>query len=269
MGFQLIAYSVAIAATALTFVTALTDQVMIQGALTSQYKIPANLTNIVACYIDGNLTTSARLEAPSLIATYGSYHNVSAIDATDAKVVSASQVPFNDWFEARQNIQLAAGDTLQVNCRQSASTSKVVTALVWLANTSAPGDANPIPPGVFETLRLTSSTTNTANAWTLTTAPALDQAIKPGTYAVGGLRYEGTSAQAARLVGITKDGTRPGGLGYQDAKTPDAGPKGGRFRWFNAGVWGAFSADNIPQIECLSSAGDTAQTFYMDVVKVG
>lgn len=119
-----------------------------------------------------------------------------------------------------------------------------------------------VPPGEIMTVRATSATTVTANAWSLCVL-TFSQQLEAGRYAVVGMRAEGATALAARLV-FPGSGYRPGCLGTDTAA--DVGLK--IFRHGALGSWGEFEHTFPPQVEMLCTAGDTAQVVWLDLVKV-
>lgn len=121
----------------------------------------------------------------------------------------------------------------------------------------------PIPSGDIYNFRFTGTTTLVANVWT--SVPITFETLPPvGTYAVIGAECQSTNGQAFRL---TFDGQyyRPG--------LPMLTSLTNRQLWAGyygtLGVWGYFRTTNLPRLECLANAADTAQEGYLEVVRVG
>jgi hypothetical protein len=132
--------------------------------------------------------------------------------------------------------------------------------LVWLGG----GAVVPVK-GDIRTIRATSAIAAVAGTWT-NIAPTFTDTMAAGKYQVVGMRFQSTTAIAARLL-FPGQYTRPGCLGC--VLSSDIVP--GRFRNGNAGVWGEFQADTPPSIDILCNAADAAavQFFWLDVIKSG
>lgn len=143
------------------------------------------------------------------------------------------------------------------------------------------GIINPAPPvstqsslnavGQFFIAHGTGTTTLTANAWTQVTV-TLDTPLPAGTYALLGMRAVSAHALAFRVKPINEPVWRPGGVACQTADQLD--PVNQRFmnpvtgRVSPWGVWLVFYQNTVPYIEMWATAGDTAEDFFFDLVKV-
>ena len=125
---------------------------------------------------------------------------------------------------------------------------------------------DPIPKGlVRRRILLTGTTTAVANAWT--TVPLTFADVLPsGWYGVVGMQAFGQTMYACRLSfpGM-ENNYRPGvpcnqtiGLKYP--------PNVYQMQW---GMFGKFNQASLPVAEILCTAGDTAQTIYLDLVRLG
>lgn len=120
-----------------------------------------------------------------------------------------------------------------------------------------------IPSGDVYNFRATGTTTVTANAWTA--CPLTFEVTPPlGTYAVIGAECISTTGQAFRLI---FDGMyyRPG----LPCVTGDGNRLLYKSMYGQFGVWGYFRTTNLPRLEILCNAADTAQEVYLECVRVG
>ena len=118
------------------------------------------------------------------------------------------------------------------------------------------------PPGAIYTLRATSTITVAEGAWAAGNI-TLDQTLPAGRYAVVGMAAYGTNLLAARLI-FPNQTPRPGVVAQQAAgQWNDDMMRMGRF-----GLFGEFVSYAQPMLECIGSGANTAQTVFLDVVKV-
>lgn len=121
----------------------------------------------------------------------------------------------------------------------------------------------PAPQGDVYTMRGTSVTAATVNAWSLLSVTWADT-LPSGLYAACGLRVQSTNAQAARLI-FEDQVNRPGtmsGTGLTD----DVHPmfiKGG------LGELGRFTGNRMPSVEVLCNVADAAHEILLDIVRIG
>jgi len=75
---------------------------------------------------------------------------------------------------------------------------------------------------------------------------------------------------AARLVlpGFAWRPGVPGHDAYSDIQASRFRFGNARFRFGNAGVFGEFTHDSPPTVDCLSASADTTEEFWFDLVKV-
>ena len=130
-------------------------------------------------------------------------------------------------------------------------------ALLWVGD----GAMN-IPQGDIYPLKFTAAITAVANQWTRGNI-TFESTLPAGTYSVVGMDVIGTTCVAARLRFQTYQ-MLPGCLGRATAATkPEK-----TFREGRLGEWGRFTNTAIPTLEILCTAADTAQTGFMDVIKI-
>jgi hypothetical protein len=131
------------------------------------------------------------------------------------------------------------------------------TALSWV------GDGiTPAPAGRITTLRGTSTTAASANAWTSVTVTWQDT-LPSGVYAIVGLQHQSANAQACRLI-INGQQWRPGALSVTSLANSShpAFLKGG------LGQWGTFRSVAMPIPEVLCNAADAAHEIYLEFVQI-
>lgn len=153
---------------------------------------------------------------------------------------------------------LRMNENLDVQVTTTGAGPAVTTAIGWIATGRG---IVPAPNGNIYTMRGTGTTTAVAQVWT--TCPITWANTLPrGRYSVIGMEAVGTTIKAARLIfpGQTE---RPGspGLATNVIRTWD-----GCFRKGGMGEWGQFDNWNMPLVQVLCNAGDTAQTVWLDIV---
>ncbi len=119
-----------------------------------------------------------------------------------------------------------------------------------------------IPPGEELTVKLTSTTTATANAWTLLTI-TLSQTLPEGRYAMLSSELISTSGVAHRWT-FWGQFYRPG-LPSSTAATNNPFPG---VRDYRQGLMGQFSNVTLPNLEAFCSAADSSFTGFMRIIKV-
>lgn len=121
----------------------------------------------------------------------------------------------------------------------------------------------PAPQGNIFTLRGTGTTTLTALGWTAT-AITWSDTLPTGNYVCVGLSAFSATCVAARLT-FEGQWERPGCLGNA-AVTAQEWPF---FHNGLLGVWGNFHSYRMPSLEFLATAADTAETVFLDLIRVG
>jgi len=246
---------------ALANVAGLADQhVAVSG---DNITVPPTWNQIIAAWgAMSNATdtlVAARLSAPSMRErTLLDLANLEAI-AAGGTVEPSSPTPINVYLD--NPIQLVSGEMLQYFQQSSGTTAaNLCHAVVFLGDGNY---TNPYKNLPIQTIRATGATTLTANAWTAVTLTP-DQQLQAGRYAILGMRAESAGAQCARLV-LQETAARPGCIAYDshgDIEHPI-------FRRGNMGVWGTFVHTAFPQVEMVSLSGDTSETVFLDIVKIG
>lgn len=206
-----------------------------------------------AMYALGATLSAGRLYAPSLRdIVYPELHPIDLVAAVPD--LPAIIIP-EPGFEPR----VVAGEEVNFQTSNSAGgATDAQAAFGWFE--SRPESA---PPGVVHTLRLSATITTSAYAWVSGTMTPSDT-LPSGKYAVVGMHCFGTGMLAARLV-PTEGGPRPGVLA-QATVGLDPWP------WFRYGRMGKFLEfynTSLPNLEVFNSGANSAQTVFLDIVRLG
>lgn len=222
------------------------------------FVVPGDLNEVYAAAALGTDLTRARLRAPSLdvkrvnAEVYPHERGDDIFTLTNPKIM----LPFGPLL-------LDPGETFGIEAAEDGVGATRAYGLVWLKK---PGPLAPVPQGDVRCVRFTGATTLTANAWTACTL-TLDQDLPAGEYALVGAFINGVSAIAARII-IPGQNNRPGVPCIAAASDAAARFSNAQFlKPFSGYEMGRFTNRQIPQIEVLASAADTAQNGLLWVVK--
>lgn len=236
--------------TGLTAITALTDQSIVTNGVDA--RIPVQFNRLFGVYANGVDLTQAQFSTPSL-------RQRLLLDVAPAEAAAEPANPYGFTHFEEHPIQLVSGEDARlfvINDGESASDSFGFAFLM---------DAiDPVPDGAqITTVRCTSATTLTANAWSLCPL-TFSQQLNAGRWAVVGARFESAGCQAGRLV-FPGAAHRPGAIG-RDA----IGDVEDRiFRAGGLGIWGSFDNTQPPQAEFCATSADTAEVVYLDLIYLG
>lgn len=246
MPFTLIGYSESQDSAVLTNIAALADQhVNVSG----DDVIVPKLSLLLGYYFNGVNFTQGQISSPSL-----RRRTLVDVEPADLNAEPLSPASFHDLWDSP--VALVPNEALNTLMAEDAAGASRVNALIWLGDgTDAPIEAK----DVF-TVRATGTTTLVANAWTAVPL-TLSQSLPAGRYQLVGLRGQAAGLIAARVVFIGGI-WRPGVIGFDTDGDLDVP----RFRTGNAGVFGEFQHNILPQIECLSVSADTAEVFHLDLL---
>lgn len=150
-------------------------------------------------------------------------------------------------------------EELQVEAFQTTGGAAVVVVVAGVTK----GIRSAAPQGDIYTMRGTAATTAAAGAWTLSTVTWQD-VLPVGRYAVVGLDSFGATMISARLI-FEDQIERPGNV----AQSLFSGNGHPMFRKGGLGTWGYFTANRMPNVEILCNAADTAQEYFLDLIRVG
>lgn len=250
MVFHLVAYTSSDAASlGLTTLGTITD-----GTVTPRgngYIVPAFAKNLAGCYGLGATMNRFQVQSPTLRANW-------PIDVApiDVGTTVSTMPPWLDWFDSP--VPMTIGEELDIQRVNSILAAERDYVLVWLE------DAPAVPyNGTIQPIRTTSTTTVTANAWSL--CPLTFPTPLPSeNYYVVGARFHSTTSVAGRLW-FPGYGHRPGAMGFSTVLKHD----GNAFRLGNKGIWGQFNVASPPQAEFLCTAADTTEIVDLDLVPIG
>jgi len=214
-------------------------------------RVPPGMDQLGAVYAGGVNISLARMQSPSLRDLVNP-----DIAPLDQAAEPSSPYPLFDHFSSP--IALQAGENLEALAAEdgAGSTRRIIGA--WLVD----GPAQPVA-GDQSTVRCTGTTTLVANAWTAVEL-TFGQTIPAGRYQVVGARFLSATAIFGRLV-VPGAPWRPGAVAQDD----EGDLENPIFRNGRLGVWTEFDSVQSLQAEFLATAGDTAETVYLDIVKVG
>lgn len=221
-----------------------------------EIRVPDDLVSVVAAAgIVGQTDTRALLVSPSLRDIFNI--DLSPLnDGTDGDCVPS--VPHRVHDLRSSPIALSAGESLTAETNANQTDADDQSVLVWLAD----GPIAPVAGVEVHALRATAAVTCIAGAWTNGALTFL-QTIPVGDYQVVGLRAEGATLIAARLV-FRGGGWRPGVMGSV-GRADEAWPG---FRNGGFGVFGEFHSTVPPTMDFLANDADTAQRVILDLVKL-
>ena len=238
------------ALTTLTIVPPLTDAHV--SITANDVLVPDWANKLVAVFAMGATLTGAQITTPSL-------REIAAMDFSPLNVAATPNSPpsFVDRFD--YPLELKASEGLRAYITSGASENDYV--VVFLID-----KVDPVPAGAVTTVKYTGTTTVTANAWSQC-ALTPSQQLGAGQWGVVGVRALSTTGIAARLI-IPGSPFRPGCIATASEGKLDGIGDQIRFRWGNACLMGTFPHTYPMQAEFLCTAADTAQTVYLDLVKV-
>lgn len=247
------------------------DHVTVNG---NQVIVPSQCNKIVGAIIYCGCTavpadnpTWVQLSSPSLRATsLVDMQNFNSIVAVGGSL-PITDPAYNDFKEAP--IELMPGEALQALIANGAGGGAVTPdVIVFLTDGNL---ATPLQ-GRIESIRCTATAAAVARTWT-NDPLVFTQALRAGTYAVVGMKFQSTTGLAARLV-FGNQGARPGTPGCPVITaagiTNVLDPARGIFRYGRLGVWGTFSHINPPvaQKYCVAADAAAVGTYVLDVIKI-
>ncbi len=232
---------------ALVRINAVPDTQNVTNGLNVQ--VPAGMSNVgfVESLYDGSAFLQSQLNSPSLSALFP--YDIST------KITGAAQdsVPHGDNLYDNP-IPLVATEYLNFS-EAATGTTKNAYGLVEFVD----GPAKPVSGKIYS---IKGAGVATLSDGTFVNTPVtLDAVLPAGTYDLVGFRAEGANLIGARIAFLGQ-GNRPGCPGV-----PDSDALGDPvFRRGKLGVWGTFTNQTFPSIDCLGNT-DTAQTFIFDLIK--
>jgi hypothetical protein len=249
MAFSIVAWSESQdTAGILTAVQALVDQhITTEG---DNVLVPSFAPNLAGVFALGATISQAQVTSPSL--RRGLLFDVAPINIGAEPV---NRPYMHDLF--RNPIPLVPSEGLQVRVAEGAAGAERETVLAWLQS-----EFEEPASGEIMTVRATSTTTLTADVWSLCNL-TLSQQLEAGRYQIVGMKATSAGAVAARLV-LPGSEFRPGviaGDSLGDVSIVNQ-------RYGNHGVFGEFEHTFVPAVEFLSGSADTTEEVYLDIIKV-
>lgn len=206
---------------------------------------------------DDSSTATVRLTTPTLVArSRFTFEPLNATDGADGvnnnpvSIVNMSQNP----------LTLAPDEIAQ--CDILSTPGAAYQQYLFMNFTDGP--ASPLTAGEIFTVRGTHTNTMVIGQWT-DASITLDDNLSPGNYAIVGMRFESATARAARVVFRTGEQWYPGVPGVND-EDHKADPI---YRYGRLGTWGTFPFTQIPLVQAVCGAGDTAGTVWWDLIRIG
>lgn len=249
MTFHLCGFTESQDSAVLTNIAALADQsVQVNG---DDIIVPNDLTLLGGVYALGPSLTRANLTSPSIRRMFS--NEIARLDLsatpTDQLLVS---------WHGDSRLQLDPGEQMNAQMAEGAAGASRGTVLAWLF------DRIPQPISAdIRTIRVTSSGTAVANAWTNINL-TFNDILPAGVYSLVGMMLQSTNMQAFRAV--FKGGYyRPGAVGitaFSQRHHPI-------FRLGGLGEWGQFDHLTPPSVDVLCNGADAAFAGVMDLVYLG
>lgn len=248
--FHMAAYVLTPGAGAYTFtnVPALTDGYL--TVMNQHFVFPVNMKLLFASAMHSQMT-DARFNAPHFREV--GFPHVSPVAATQVPGLVGRATVYDPPF-----LTIPQLDEFAFEASVSGNASDSVIGLIGATD----GNMN-TPQGDIYTLKATGTITAVANVWTPGNI-TFESSLPSGTFAVVGMKAFGATLIAARLRFQTYQ-MLPGCPGLTTNILQDDW----RFRMGRLGEWGRFKNTAQPSVEILCTAADTAQTFFIDMVKVG
>lgn len=235
---------------ALAAIAAMADPVLtING---DNIRVPAEMPNIcgAALLTAASTLSSAQLQSPSLRENF--YPDLAPLVNAD-DFADPIALP---WY-GDNPFPLVVGEDLQFLTNTDNSGAVAIQGLLWFSD----GVLSPVQ-GAIRTIKATAAISLTAGTWT-NGALTFTQVLPVGDYQVVGMRAEGANLQAARLV-YPGGGFRPGVPAVNAVGDSGFAP----LRMGRGGSLGTFNSTAPPTLDALGHT-DSAQTVYLDLIKVG
>lgn len=200
----------------------------------------------------GATLTEARINVPSMRAiTLPRLYPVEKASAV------SNNPPILDWNDFGPTVLAGEGIGIDATTTTGGSNPDATYGLLWVGR---PLEQAPVGP--VYTMKATAAAALSAGVWVNAT-PTMEQDLPAGRYAIIGCDAYGTGLVAARFA-FPGQLMRPGILCQQAAGEFDQGEQ----RFGKLGKFGEFTNIALPTMDFLGATG-TAQTIYMDLVKIG
>lgn len=236
-------------ATSLTPIAALADphlRVVLDDVI-----VP-DLGNLAGVYVKSNTCNGGKVVSPSLRRLVNLF-----VHPVREGAGHLNRNPENYWVDLFDHmIPLDVSEPINLEASESTA-ADAVYGLLWFAD-----GIDAVPTGIMFTVRATSATALTANAWT-NVALTFEEDLPAGRYAIVGAAGTSGGMVAFRFV-IPHGYWRPGTIGATDPSYVDMKS----FRYGRKGVWGEFEHDLPPSVDVLSISADSDTKIWFDLVQV-
>jgi len=231
-----------------------TDRFLVPGPIAEQ----APYNYIQFGFATGVNISGARIVTPSLEVAKSDLDIIPLSQGADLLTIGQPAI----WIP-RRYIALDPSESIEVQASEDGGGATTVQAFVGLGTSENP----PMPDGEIRSIRMTGTTTLTADTWTACSLTH-ESSLEAGRYTIVHFAAFGATVVAARWL-PQGGGFRPG-LWGMGAAAPDhfdfpTEP------WGNMGWYSMlnFTHITLPQIQYFSTAADTAQTVEMYAIRTG
>lgn len=214
-------------------------------------RVPVDFNQLVMYHLIGAAITRGQITSPSI-------RSIAPIEVLPIDDAAEPTSNFPPQKQVDNPVELKGGEALNYNTTNSGAVATEQYGLVWLAD--AP--VTPFTGGNIYHVLATGAITAVADTWTDGQLTLSDD-LASGRYAVVGMRVEGATLVAARLI-FTGQTMRPMVIGYDD----EADVEDSIFRDGRLGILGEFDHDSPPRLEVMCVAADVSQQVILDIVKV-
>lgn len=257
MGQHLAAWFESIDQAALGRITVLQDDVLTPSD-TDRFLVPDDYNFIHWGFATGVNISQARIVTPSLEVAKSDLDILPIGDGADLLTISQPAI----WIP-RRPVRLEPSESIEVQTSEDGSGATTQQAFVSLGS----AEMGPMADGEIRSVRATGTTTLTADTWTSVTL-TLESTLEAGRYQLVHFAPFGATVVAARFL-PQGGGFRPGMYGFGAASPAQFDfptDPWDRLGWYNMLE---FTHITIPQIQYFATAGDTAQTVQMYVIRTG
>lgn len=232
-----------------TELAAVTDNYLV---IQNSHFLPQRDVNLLYAAAMGATILRSRINTPTLGVITSPF-----IMPVSPLLSMSSPMKFRDF--TNYPVKLSKLEEIQVFTVHSAAGAEENTAILGLDM-----GQQPVPPGTIYTIRGTATATLVAAAWTNLGTITWQNTLTSGLYAVVGAVFQSATGIAGRII-FENTPYRPGG----PAQLLITDWTADLFRVGGLGVWGQFHNYAMPTVEMLASAGDTTESVFLDLVKIG
>ena len=158
-------------------------------------------------------------------------------------------------------LKMTTGEQANIEINSDPAAAQIQWGLVWFAD----DNIKEVTGDIF-TIRATGATALVAQTW-VNVPIVMSENLPRGRYQMVGLRGQSTNLVAARMVFVgtgSQGAWRPGVMGTNT----DRHLEYQAFRYGGMGVFGEFEDTDLPSIDCLATAADAAEVFYLDLIQI-